>query len=145
MTGVTIDEAVPNADRTRTAGLMLRSTNTVPRTNTFRSTDTLRGTNILRDMVFGLMVTLSLSLAPLAATRAAEDRPTESVISKHARSFGEAVKRDSKAVGATFKEGAHRVAVAAKAVGHEIATAAKRGAAETRSAFRGDKGRTDPT
>jgi hypothetical protein len=122
---VTIDEAVPKANR---AGIM------GPRMNTFR------GTNTLRDMAFGLMVTLSLSMAPLVAARAAEDRPTESAISKHARSFGEAVKRDTKAVGATFKEGAHRVAVAAKAVGHEIATAAKRGAAETRSAFRGDKG-----
>jgi hypothetical protein len=99
----------------------------------------------LRDMALGLMVTLTVSLAPLVVAHAAEDRPPESAISRHARSFGEAVKRDTKAVGATCKEGAHRVAVAAKAVGHEIATAAKRGAAETRSALRGDKGATHPT
>jgi len=120
---MTIDEAVPKADTARTTGLRM---------------------NTVRGMAFGLMV-LSLSLAPLVVARAAEDRPTESAISRHARSFGEAVKRDTKAVGATFKEGAHRVAVAAKAVGHEISTAAKRGAAETRSAFRGDKAGTNPT
>jgi hypothetical protein len=125
MTGtMTIDEAVPKADRARITGLRM---------------------NALRDIALGLMVTLSLSLAPLAVAHAAEDPPTESAVSRHARSFGEAVKRDTKAVGATFKEGAHRVAVAAKAVGHEIATAAKRGAAQTRSALRGDKAGTNPT
>jgi hypothetical protein len=129
MTGtMIIDEAVPQALGARTAGL---------RMNALR--------NALRDMALGLMVILSLSLAPLVVAHAAEDRPQESAISRHAKSFGVAVKRDTKAVGATFKEGAHRVAVAAKAVGHEIATAAKRGAAETRSAFRGDKAATNPT
>jgi hypothetical protein len=125
MTGMKTDETVPIADRSRTRTMDLRM-------------------NALRGIAVGLMV-LSLSLVPLMAAHAAEDQPGESAISRHAKSFGTAVKRDSKAVGAAFKDGAHRVAVAAKVVGHEIATAAKRGAAETRSAFRGDKGATNPT
>jgi hypothetical protein len=87
----------------------------------------------------GLAVASTLLLAPVMAAQTADDRPQESSISTHAKSFGAAVKRDAKVVGAKCKEGAHRVAVAAKAVGHEVATAAKRGAAETRAAFRGEK------
>jgi hypothetical protein len=84
-------------------------------------------------------VASALQLTPVIAAETAGDGPQESSISRHAKSFGEAVKRDAKVVGAKCKEGGHRVAVAAKAVGHEVATAAKRGAAETREAFRGDK------
>ena len=82
-----------------------------------------------------------LLLMPVLAAQAS-DQGQESSVSAHARSFGEAVKRDAKIVGANCKEGAHRVAVAAKAVGHEIATASKRGAAQTRAAFRGEKPET---
>ena len=86
----------------------------------------------------------TLQLAPVIAAHAAGDEPQESSISTHAKSFGEAVKRDAKVVGAKSKEGAHRVAVAAKAVGHEVATAAKRGAAATRAAFKGEKSEAPP-
>jgi hypothetical protein len=87
----------------------------------------------------GLAAASTLLLAPAIAADAASGRPQESSMSTHARSFGDAVKRNANTVGAKCKEGAHRVAVAAKAVGHEVATAAKRGAAETRAAFRGEK------
>jgi hypothetical protein len=89
-----------------------------------------------------LLVACSLLLTPYLAASATEDQSHESAISKHARALGAAVKQDAKAVGDGCKKIAHRVAVAAKAVGHEIGTAAKRGAAETRAAFSGDKGKT---
>jgi hypothetical protein len=129
MNGMTIDEAVPQTNRARAARLRMNALRDIP----------------VRSLAFGLIVTLSLSLAPLLAADAADGQPTESAISGHAKAFGAAVKRDTKAVGATIKEGARRVAVAAKAVGHEIATAAKRGATETRAAFRGDKSGAEST
>jgi len=128
MNRMTIDEAVPQAGRARATSLPMNSPPDIP----------------VRGLAVGFIVTVCLALAALPAAHAAVDGPTESSISKHAKSFGAAVKRDTRAVGATFKEGAHRVAVAAKAVGQEIATAAKRGAAETRAAFRGEKAGTDP-
>ena len=104
------------------------------------STTTIDMTRRFRITVLSLAVASTLPLTPVIAAHAAGDEPQqESSISAHAKSFGEAVKRDAKVVGAKCKEGAHRVAVAAKAVGHEVATAAKRGAAETRAAFRGGK------
>jgi hypothetical protein len=98
----------------------------------------------LRRGALGVAAAGCLLVAPLIAAHTADDRPTESAVSAHAKSFGVAVKRDTKAVGAACKEGAHRVAVASKAVSHEIVTAAKRGAAETRAAFRGEKTETPP-
>ena len=100
---------------------------------------TIDMTRRFRIAALSLAVASTLLLTPVIAAHAAGDEPQESSISTHAKSFGEAVKRDAKVVGAKTKEGAHRVAVAAKAVGHEVATAAKRGAAETREAFRGEK------
>jgi hypothetical protein len=111
-------------------------TNTTVTTN-MTTTDAAR---VLRRGVLGLAAAGCLLGTPFIAARAAEDRPAESAVSVHAKSFGVAVKRDTKAVGAACKDGAHRVAVAAKAVAHEIATAAKRGAAQTRAAFGGHKG-----
>jgi hypothetical protein len=97
----------------------------------------------LRRGILGLAAGCLLG-TPFIAAHAAEDRPAESAVSLHAKSFGVTVKRDTKAVGAACKDGAHRVAVAAKAVAHEIATAAKRGAAQTRAAFSGEKSETPP-
>lgn len=82
---------------------------------------------------------LALLLAAGMAAHAAEEH-SESALSRHAKSFGATVKRDTKTAAAQVKEGAHRVATAAKAVGHEIAGAARRSAAETRAAFKGEKG-----
>ncbi len=95
---------------------------------------------IRRTAAYAPAVAVALALVPEIGAQATEgaDRNAKSTLTMHADSFGEHVKRDAKAVGAAFKETAHRVGVAAKAVGHEIATAAKRGAAETRSAMRGE-------
>ncbi len=90
---------------------------------------------------YAIVVAFALVLAPAIAAHATEPEHRSATITSSAdtHGFGEHVKRDAKAVGAAFKEGAHRVGVAAKAVGHEIATAAKRGAAQTRTAMRGEK------
>jgi hypothetical protein len=103
-----------------------------------KTTDSAR---TLRRWALGLAAGCLL-FAPFVAVHAADDRPTESGVSAHAKSFGIAVKRDTKAVGAACKEGAHRVAVASTAVAHEIATAAKRSGAQIRAAFRSDKTET---
>jgi hypothetical protein len=108
-------------------------------TMTMTGTTTDDMTRRFRIPAIGLAAASALLLTPAIADQTAGERPEESSISTHAKSFGEAVKRDAKVVGAKCKEGAHRVAVAAKAVGHEVATAAKRGTAETRAAFRGEK------
>jgi hypothetical protein len=108
-------------------------------TTTTSGTTTIDMTRRFRKAVSGLAVASTLLLAPVIAAHAAGDESQESSMSTHAKSFGEAVKRDAKTVAAKCKEGAHRTAVAAKAVGHEVATAAKRGAAATRAAFRGEK------
>jgi len=100
---------------------------------------TIEAARALRRWALRLAAVACLIAAPFIAGHAADERPTESAVSAHAKSFGAAVKRDAKTAGAACKEGAHRVAVASKAVAHEIATAAKRGAAETRAAFRGEK------
>jgi hypothetical protein len=107
------------------------------------STTTIDAARALRRWALGLAAACLL-IAPFITARAADDRPTESTVSAHTKSFGVAVKRDTKAVGAACKEGAHRIAVASKAVAHEIATAAKRGATETRAAFRGEKTERPP-
>jgi hypothetical protein len=98
----------------------------------------------LRGTARALIAVGMLSVAPGLAVHAAEDKP-ETAAAHPAKAFGQTVKRDTKAAGATMKEGAHRVAVAARAVAHEVATAAKRGAAATRSAFRGEKPDTQAT
>jgi hypothetical protein len=105
---------------------------------TTTGTTTVDMTRRFRIPAIGLAAASALLLTPAIAEQTAGDHPEESSISAHAKSFGEAVKRDAKVVGAKCKEGAHRVAVAAKAVGHEVAAAAKRGTAETRAAFRGE-------
>jgi hypothetical protein len=110
-------------------------------TTSMTTTDAARA---LRRRALGVAAAGCLLVAPFIAAHAADDRPTESAVSAHAKSFGVAVKRDTKAVGAACKEGAHRVAVASKAVAHERVTTAKRGAAETRAAFRGEKTETPP-
>lgn len=105
-----------------------------------KTTRDMKTSNSARALRWALALAAGcLLFAPLVAVHAADDRPTESAVSAHAKSFGVAVKRDAKAVGAACKEGAHRVAVASTAVGHEIATAAKRSAAGIRFAFRGEK------
>jgi hypothetical protein len=111
-------------------------------TTTMSGTTAIDMTRRFRIAACALAVTSTLLLAPVIAAHAAGDESQESSMSTHAKSFGEAVKRDAKTVGAKCKEGAHRVAVAAKAVGHEVATAAKRGATATRAAFRGEKPET---
>jgi hypothetical protein len=108
-------------------------------TTTMSGTTAIDMTRRFRMAACAVAVTSTLLLVPVIAAHAAGDESQESSMSTHAKSFGEAVKRDAKTVGAKCKEGAHRVAVAAKAVGHEVATAAKRGAAATRAAFRGEK------
>jgi hypothetical protein len=135
-----------------TSAIMIAITATTATTGTTVTTMavdmTTTGTTIIdmtrrfRIAASGLAVASTLLLTPVIAAEAAGDRPRESAISTHAKSFGDAVKRDAKAVGAKCKEGAHRVAVAAKAVGHEVATAAKRGTAQTRAAFRGERSAT---
>ena len=109
---------------------------------TMTGTTTDDMTRRFRIAAIGLAAASALLLTPAIADQTAGERPEESSISTHAKSFGEAVKRDAKVVGAKCKEGAHRVAVAAKAVGHEVATAAKRGASATRAAFKGEKSET---
>jgi hypothetical protein len=114
-------------------------TSTTTGTTTMTGTTAIDMTRRFRMAACALAATSTLLLTPVIAAHAAGDESQDSSMSTHAKSFGEAVKRDAKTVGAKCKEGAHRVAVAAKAVGHEVATAAKRGTAATRAAFRGEK------
>jgi hypothetical protein len=110
-------------------------------TTSMTTTDAVRA---LWRGALGLAAAGCLLIAPFSGASADDDRPAESAVSAHIKSFGVAVKRDTKAMGAACKEGAHRVAVASKNVAHEIATAAKRGTTETRAAFRGEKTERPP-
>ena len=89
-----------------------------------------------------LMIACVPLLLPHMAAYAAEDNPPPSSIAIHARSFGEAVRRDARALGNDCRDGAHRAVAAAKTLGQEIATVAKHSASETRSALRGEKAST---
>jgi hypothetical protein len=121
----------------KTMGTDMKTMGTDMMTTTgMTTTDSARA---LRRWALGLAAAGCLLFAPFVAVHAADDRPTESAVSAHAKSFGVAVKRDTKAVGAACKEGAHRVAVASTAVAHEVATAAKHSAAQIRAAFRSEK------
>jgi hypothetical protein len=141
MTSVTMDMVTVMTDTmTKSAGSRLeRRARGGPEGEAQEAPSTIDMTRRFRIAALSFAVASTLQLTPVIAAETAGEGPQESSISTHAKSFGEAVKRDAKVVGAKCKEGAHRVAVAAKAVGHEVATAAKRGAAETREAFRGDK------
>jgi hypothetical protein len=134
-----MDTKVMTGTTTKSAGSRLERRARGPEGEAQEAPSTMDMTRRFRMAALSLAAASTLQLTPVIAAETAGDGPQESSISAHAKSFGEAVKRDAKVVGAKCKEGAHRVAVAAKAVGHEVATAAKRGAAETREAFRGDK------
>jgi hypothetical protein len=86
--------------------------------------------------VLVFVIAITLSLASMGGSHAADVASSHAAVSRTASAVGETVKRDTKAIGATVKDGAHRIAVASKAVAHEIATVLRRSAAETRAAFR---------
>ncbi len=100
----------------------------------------LASCHALRDLVIALLLAGTLSsLATVADAHAPDMASAHAAVSRDAKHFGEAVKREAKAVVANLKEGAHRAALASQAIGHEIAIAVKRSAAEAGAALRGDK------
>jgi hypothetical protein len=158
-TSVTIEITRMSANWHGSTGKSMRATMTMTMTMTMtagtvagmKRTGTTEATKVMStatiDVVRAvrrvrLLIACGLLLTPHMAVYAADDEAHPSAISIRVRSFGEAVRRDARALGNDCREGAHRTAVAAKTWGQRMATVAKRSAAETRSAFRGEKANT---